>query len=595
MVRILFLDLDGVICCNMHGELERDKLFQVRKICNATNAKVVLSTDWRRRADLRRRAEQTLSALGVECIGATPEYAMYSRVRPKEIVAWMNGCKEPIEGWVAIDDRDLVLEEGAVVRGQNVFSNHFVLTEFHSGLTTALADLAVARLLATPLGELPPSPTALRPPAPSPPRSFPRAPAPSAELSSRPVLHAPRSPDSLPHITSMRELLDEADLLHLEGYLPHVTLLSIHDTLSAPHGGGRVALLAQLRSMGIHKIGERQALANAFSKAQRQGRIGSPPDAELVKQSSSSSYADTDDTQLTQTVERNMRISDSLAYACSPSSAPYEGAEAHLRGFAYAPSTAPTARTPSDGRSAATVSAHAPFVLTAPKEERSVAISAPGSSLRVANGLMSLQPDARIGAIVMHPHPGRGGDMYNAFVGQCVNALRHAGVSTLRFNFSTPDGNGDDMDDLLSANVDELTAALHVFSNAAPEAAMVLIGYSWGAVVALATARKDAARGSGARVAAVSLFAPPIDMVPPSLHPGRGDFARWPMLLCAGDQDEYCAASKLRALAESTATTLVVMPGVDHFLNGGHAEAAAVHALEWIKKLELHQPGTPRF
>ena len=144
MVRILFLDLDGVICCNMHGELERDKLFQVRKICNATNAKVVLSTDWRRRADLRRRAEQTLSALGVECIGATPEYVMYSRVRPKEIVAWMNGCKEPIEGWVAIDDRDLVLEEGAVVRGQNVFSNHFVLTEFHSGLTTALADLAVA-------------------------------------------------------------------------------------------------------------------------------------------------------------------------------------------------------------------------------------------------------------------------------------------------------------------------------------------------------------------------------------------------------------------------------------------------------------------
>lgn len=99
MVRVLFLDIDGVVCCNMHGELERDKLALVKRICDAAQAKVVLSSDWRRRPELRRKAERSLSALGVSCIGATPEYAMYSRVRPKEIFAWMSLCRETIDGW----------------------------------------------------------------------------------------------------------------------------------------------------------------------------------------------------------------------------------------------------------------------------------------------------------------------------------------------------------------------------------------------------------------------------------------------------------------------------------------------------------------
>ena len=613
-MRILFLDLDGVICCNMHGELERDKLFQVVKICNATNAKVVLSTDWRRRPELRRRAEQTLSGLGVECVGATPEYAMYSRVRPKEIVAWMNDCKEPIDGWVAIDDRDLVLEEGAIVRGKNVFSKHFVLTEFHSGLTTALADVAIARLLAESSSPAAPAPRPglHAPPAPAPapasrPHAAPSAPAPS----SRQPLHAPRPDDALPNVRNLRELLDEAELLHLEPLLPHVTLLSMHETLSAPHGGGRVALLAHLRGLGIHKIGERQGLANAFSKAQRQGRISSPPEREAPtplnpNQEGAHSPAISCGTTPpdaprraadgahppTRTAERDQR-----AFAPSALGALHlhdaratdvratDASEGHLRGFAYAPSVAPT-RTPSEG-SVAAANLVAPPPLLTPKEERSVPISAPGSKLRVANALMSLQPNASRGAIVTHPHPGRGGDMYNAFVGQCVQSLRHAGISTLRFNFSAPDGSGEEMDDLLAANIDELSAALHVFSNAAPDAAIVLIGYSWGAVVALAAARKAASQPDRGCVAAVALFAPPIDMIPPSLHPGRGDFARWPILLAAGDADEYCSAAKLRALAGDSPATLVLMADVDHFLHGGHAEQAAAHAVEWLGRLEL--------
>ena len=89
MAPVLFLDLDGVVCCNFHGELERDKLLQVKRICDEAHAEVVLSTDWRRRPDLKQRAIQTLAAVGVKVIGATPEYSLMSRVRPREILAWM--------------------------------------------------------------------------------------------------------------------------------------------------------------------------------------------------------------------------------------------------------------------------------------------------------------------------------------------------------------------------------------------------------------------------------------------------------------------------------------------------------------------------
>jgi hypothetical protein len=142
-VKLLFLDLDGVICCNYHGELEADKLSLVGKIVEETGCRVVLSTDWRRQPHLRARAEETLSGFGVTCIGVTPQYPMYARGRPKEILAWMAEYNGPIAAWCALDDRDLVLEEG----GAPAFINHFVLTEFATGLTEPLAQRVIVRLV----------------------------------------------------------------------------------------------------------------------------------------------------------------------------------------------------------------------------------------------------------------------------------------------------------------------------------------------------------------------------------------------------------------------------------------------------------------
>jgi hypothetical protein len=41
--RVIFLDIDGVICCNMVGHLEENKLAELKRIVDETGAKVLLS------------------------------------------------------------------------------------------------------------------------------------------------------------------------------------------------------------------------------------------------------------------------------------------------------------------------------------------------------------------------------------------------------------------------------------------------------------------------------------------------------------------------------------------------------------------------
>ena len=150
---LLFLDLDGVICCNRQGQLEQPKLAQLHRVIAATGAKVVLSTDWRRYPEAKQRAESTLKGLGIECIGATPELPLYSRQRPKEILAWLTAFQEPVATWCAIDDRQLLQEEG----GYPALLGHFVLTDAARGLTAVEADQAI-KILGR-MARLPPPPS----------------------------------------------------------------------------------------------------------------------------------------------------------------------------------------------------------------------------------------------------------------------------------------------------------------------------------------------------------------------------------------------------------------------------------------------------
>tara|TARA_B110001452_G_scaffold266295_1_gene272796 strand:+ start:170 stop:760 length:591 start_codon:yes stop_codon:yes gene_type:complete len=148
---LIFLDIDGVICCNYVGELQGEKLAQLKRICKATGAKVVLSSDWRRTEPLKQRCRRAFRRIKVEYAGCTPQQTVREHLghwtiekacRPQEITAWLRQYRSTWPGpYVAIDDRDLLGEVGG-----DELEGHFVQTSFSTGLTAAAADKAIAIL-----------------------------------------------------------------------------------------------------------------------------------------------------------------------------------------------------------------------------------------------------------------------------------------------------------------------------------------------------------------------------------------------------------------------------------------------------------------
>ena len=140
---VIFLDIDGVICTSKTGKpIIRDVLLeQLKRVVDACDAKVVLSSDWRRGEHRKEIAERKLAGKDIVCIGATPYAGQDANVRPKEIAAWLREHGRNVTRWVAIDDRLLTEEEGG-----DFLVGHCVMTEFATGLTAERADEAI-RLL----------------------------------------------------------------------------------------------------------------------------------------------------------------------------------------------------------------------------------------------------------------------------------------------------------------------------------------------------------------------------------------------------------------------------------------------------------------
>ena len=149
-IRLIFLDVDGVLCCNKHGHLEADKLKRLAGVVQRTNSKVVLSTDWRRHPELKHRLMQVLANHDCQVIGATLKGPALEPVRPREITAWLDGyeterhlhASPAVSSWVAVDDRPLLREDGG-----EALTGHFVQTIFQFGLDDIAAERMTAILL----------------------------------------------------------------------------------------------------------------------------------------------------------------------------------------------------------------------------------------------------------------------------------------------------------------------------------------------------------------------------------------------------------------------------------------------------------------
>jgi alpha/beta superfamily hydrolase len=177
-------------------------------------------------------------------------------------------------------------------------------------------------------------------------------------------------------------------------------------------------------------------------------------------------------------------------------------------------------------------------------------------------------PGPHRAAVVCHPHPLYGGSMYNNVVEAALEALHAHGFATLRFNFrgagqsegEFDNGHGES-DDAVAA-VRFLTAQKGMRGGGA-----VLGGYSFGAMMAVRAA------ASLAEVGAIVAVALPLGMIDPV---ALGTITK-PIVLLAGDQDSYCPANHLAALAErlGPSAQLKLIAGADHFFGGCEHEISA--------------------
>jgi alpha/beta superfamily hydrolase len=183
-----------------------------------------------------------------------------------------------------------------------------------------------------------------------------------------------------------------------------------------------------------------------------------------------------------------------------------------------------------------------------------------GPEGRLEAVLMTPEEPPVAAAVVCHAHPLHGGMMHFKAVFRAAKALQGEGLAVLRFNFRSV-GRSEGVHDDGNGEQEDARAALSELERRFPGLPLVLGGFSFGAVVALRVAARDA------RVRAVFALGFPLVRF--------GDAATLqapaqPRLFVQGELDQFGAGVTLRHLVEPLPPPreLVVVPAANHFFDG---------------------------
>jgi uncharacterized protein len=167
-------------------------------------------------------------------------------------------------------------------------------------------------------------------------------------------------------------------------------------------------------------------------------------------------------------------------------------------------------------------------------------------------------PAPRIAVVLTHPHPLHGGTMYASVVDALFGTLPGRGVGCLRFNFRGVQGS-QGRHDYGRGEQSDVRAALDVIGEVAPGLPVAMIGYSFGADVALAL--------DDPRITAWVGVAPPLRVLPPEEL--RAGTTGRPVLLLVPTHDQFCGPDEAAARVRGwDATRIEAVPMADHFLAG---------------------------
>lgn len=172
--------------------------------------------------------------------------------------------------------------------------------------------------------------------------------------------------------------------------------------------------------------------------------------------------------------------------------------------------------------------------------------------------LMDLPAGAPRGvAVIAHPHPLFGGTMSNKVVQTLARAFVQSGWQALRFNFRGVGASEGAYDEGRGETAD----MLEVIRQVAPEGALAVAGFSFGAFVASQVVARLAPR-QPEKIVLVGTAASRFSVAPlaAELHERT--------LVLHGEQDDTVALSSVLDWARPQSLPVTVIPGVEHFFHG---------------------------
>jgi alpha/beta superfamily hydrolase len=187
--------------------------------------------------------------------------------------------------------------------------------------------------------------------------------------------------------------------------------------------------------------------------------------------------------------------------------------------------------------------------------------------------------------VICAPHPRLGGSMDSAVVAELAWALTRSGRATLRFNYQgvgasggtivsgAPDGTVRDLD-AVTAEADDAWAAVKHLSECVPHGRVAVVGYSFGAAVALQVARKHP------EISHVGLIAPPTALF---------DFSAIatlprPLFVAAGQLDALVDRPQIAGWVQEAADAhWEVLKGSDHAFVRGLTDLGKL-CVEWFDR-----------
>ena len=154
-MKVIFLDCDGILnnsCsksrCGLWLGVDHDKLKRLKRIVEATDAALILSSSWKlgynkdfeEIADCMEYLKKKLRKHQLHIMGTTPNLKGHGSLRGHEIQAWLEKNDDVVEEWIVLDDEVFGdYEECGIMP-------HLVKTEFY-GINGGLQDEHVEKAI----------------------------------------------------------------------------------------------------------------------------------------------------------------------------------------------------------------------------------------------------------------------------------------------------------------------------------------------------------------------------------------------------------------------------------------------------------------